>query len=368
MAAEITSWYELNSDQTWGDEKPTLNETRIHAKCLRSITSVRDYFRVYRANKRQVPETRRTSSSSITSSEGLDSGDSIDNSNRFKAESRGKRTSSSGNGRGPSAPSLISPMKSFITTHVARGHTKIESQFAQSGVSTFHQRKGAVYVKSEDAELGKTGVPEHTVSVEGWESEPSPGSWAYENEDMRKVSPLAAVANGDTWNARTAWPTSDIHTYDSELVLQPEVYSLQGLCQQAITLCSDDSLTDVLDDHLQPDPMANLRSHTQDDSLLSDPAMLKKRSRYSGLLDLFEGTGMKRTKNVTPQLVWMPDQHRLSLTFGFDRNDHFGWDVDSAVNTCRVLSPAIAELAGTEGCVPRPYIPDFATIKQQLVL
>lgn len=38
----------------WGEEKPSLQETRVHAKCLRSVTSVRDYFREYRAKKRGV--------------------------------------------------------------------------------------------------------------------------------------------------------------------------------------------------------------------------------------------------------------------------------------------------------------------------
>lgn len=40
------------ADRTWGDTKPTLQETRVHAKCLRSLPLVRDYFRNYRAKKK----------------------------------------------------------------------------------------------------------------------------------------------------------------------------------------------------------------------------------------------------------------------------------------------------------------------------
>lgn len=47
-------WYDAESDNAWGDAKPSLNETRVHAKCLRSVNSVRDYFREYRAKKKHV--------------------------------------------------------------------------------------------------------------------------------------------------------------------------------------------------------------------------------------------------------------------------------------------------------------------------
>jgi hypothetical protein len=40
------------AERTWGDTKPTLQETRVHAKCLRSLPLVRDYFRNYRAKKK----------------------------------------------------------------------------------------------------------------------------------------------------------------------------------------------------------------------------------------------------------------------------------------------------------------------------
>lgn len=49
----IARWYEDNAPMIWGSELPTLEETRTHARCLRSVTAVRDYFRSYRAGKRQ---------------------------------------------------------------------------------------------------------------------------------------------------------------------------------------------------------------------------------------------------------------------------------------------------------------------------
>jgi len=47
-------WYQVQSSHAWGPEKPSLQETRTHAKCLRSVSSVRDYFREYRAKKKHV--------------------------------------------------------------------------------------------------------------------------------------------------------------------------------------------------------------------------------------------------------------------------------------------------------------------------
>eukprot|EP00775_Hariotina_reticulata_P010131 gene10131-10289_t len=49
---EIGEWYESSADSVWADNKPTLQETRVHAKCLRSLPLVRDYFRNYRAKKK----------------------------------------------------------------------------------------------------------------------------------------------------------------------------------------------------------------------------------------------------------------------------------------------------------------------------
>lgn len=48
------SWYEDQSGHAWGPERPSLQETRTHAKCLRTLSSVRDYFRDYRAKKKHV--------------------------------------------------------------------------------------------------------------------------------------------------------------------------------------------------------------------------------------------------------------------------------------------------------------------------
>lgn len=48
----ISGRYVGAADGTWGETKPTLQETRVHAKCLRSLPLVRDYFRNYRAKKK----------------------------------------------------------------------------------------------------------------------------------------------------------------------------------------------------------------------------------------------------------------------------------------------------------------------------
>jgi hypothetical protein len=42
----------VSADGVWGEGKPSLQETRVHAKCLRSLPLVRDYFRNYRAKKK----------------------------------------------------------------------------------------------------------------------------------------------------------------------------------------------------------------------------------------------------------------------------------------------------------------------------
>ncbi|GIL72068.1 hypothetical protein Vretimale_520 [Volvox reticuliferus] len=51
---EIGRWYELHAYDLWKEDAPSLEETRVHAKCLRSIPLVRDYFRNYRARKRAI--------------------------------------------------------------------------------------------------------------------------------------------------------------------------------------------------------------------------------------------------------------------------------------------------------------------------
>ncbi len=44
-AQEILVWYTEHAQGLWGDDTPSLQETRVHAKCLRSLPLVRDYFR-----------------------------------------------------------------------------------------------------------------------------------------------------------------------------------------------------------------------------------------------------------------------------------------------------------------------------------
>lgn len=57
LAASVSDRYMEAADRTWGEIKPTLQETRVHAKCLRSLPLVRDYFRNYRAKKKVRPGT-----------------------------------------------------------------------------------------------------------------------------------------------------------------------------------------------------------------------------------------------------------------------------------------------------------------------
>lgn len=46
-AQEINCWYEVYAYGLWKVDAPSLQETRVHAKCLRSLPLVRDYFRKY---------------------------------------------------------------------------------------------------------------------------------------------------------------------------------------------------------------------------------------------------------------------------------------------------------------------------------
>ena len=46
--------YNANAHELWQEEAPTIQETRVHAKCLRSLPLVRNYFRNYRAKKKTV--------------------------------------------------------------------------------------------------------------------------------------------------------------------------------------------------------------------------------------------------------------------------------------------------------------------------
>jgi len=48
---EVSAWYVDHADRVWRDAKPSVKETRRHAKCLRTTEDVRNYFRKYRAKK-----------------------------------------------------------------------------------------------------------------------------------------------------------------------------------------------------------------------------------------------------------------------------------------------------------------------------
>eukprot|EP00216_Chloropicon_sp_CCMP2111_P006023 CAMPEP_0198235356 /NCGR_PEP_ID=MMETSP1446-20131203/1262_1 /TAXON_ID=1461542 ORGANISM="Unidentified sp, Strain CCMP2111" /NCGR_SAMPLE_ID=MMETSP1446 /ASSEMBLY_ACC=CAM_ASM_001112 /LENGTH=538 /DNA_ID=CAMNT_0043916495 /DNA_START=386 /DNA_END=2002 /DNA_ORIENTATION=+ len=48
---EVSEWYRVHSSEVWQGEKPSIKETRRHAKCLRTTEDVRNYFRKYRAEK-----------------------------------------------------------------------------------------------------------------------------------------------------------------------------------------------------------------------------------------------------------------------------------------------------------------------------
>ena len=74
---EIEAWYRGNAATTWRDEVPTLEETRIHAKCLRTVAAVRAYFADYRKSKKNengaaVNKRRHTMSHEFDGIGGLD--------------------------------------------------------------------------------------------------------------------------------------------------------------------------------------------------------------------------------------------------------------------------------------------------------
>jgi len=55
---EVSAWYVSNADTAWKGDKPSVKETRRHAKCLRTTADVRNYFRKYRA-KRSVQQGKK---------------------------------------------------------------------------------------------------------------------------------------------------------------------------------------------------------------------------------------------------------------------------------------------------------------------
>jgi len=56
---EVSDWYVQCADQTWPGQKPSLKETRRHAKCLRTTEDVRNYFRKYRAKGRNTQNNKQ---------------------------------------------------------------------------------------------------------------------------------------------------------------------------------------------------------------------------------------------------------------------------------------------------------------------
>jgi hypothetical protein len=44
-------WYQAESNTVWGSDKPSLEETHSHAKCLRSVTSSKDETKAHRKKK-----------------------------------------------------------------------------------------------------------------------------------------------------------------------------------------------------------------------------------------------------------------------------------------------------------------------------
>ncbi|EFJ51318.1 hypothetical protein VOLCADRAFT_88018 [Volvox carteri f. nagariensis] len=48
---EVDDWYNEHAERIWGPEKPSLEATRDHAKCLRSKKELREYFQRYNAKK-----------------------------------------------------------------------------------------------------------------------------------------------------------------------------------------------------------------------------------------------------------------------------------------------------------------------------
>ncbi|GLI62796.1 hypothetical protein VaNZ11_005544 [Volvox africanus] len=48
---EVDDWYREHAERTWGMDKPSLEATRDHAKCLRSKKELREYFQRYNAKK-----------------------------------------------------------------------------------------------------------------------------------------------------------------------------------------------------------------------------------------------------------------------------------------------------------------------------
>ena len=56
---EVSAWYVDHADKAWKGNKPSIKETRRHAKCLRTTEDVRNYFRKYRAKRSSIAQGKK---------------------------------------------------------------------------------------------------------------------------------------------------------------------------------------------------------------------------------------------------------------------------------------------------------------------
>lgn len=103
---EVDAWYAENAESNWGEEKPTLDETRTHSKCLRSTQSIRDYFRAYRAKKQPSQDSGSDTSGSEDEEE-----EYIRRSRKRSKDGRRAMSSSPYQLRGCGHPSGITPSR-----------------------------------------------------------------------------------------------------------------------------------------------------------------------------------------------------------------------------------------------------------------
>ena len=51
---EVAGWWTQHADHTWGAARPSEQETKKHAKCLRTKDEIVKYFRDYRGGQRKA--------------------------------------------------------------------------------------------------------------------------------------------------------------------------------------------------------------------------------------------------------------------------------------------------------------------------
>ena len=56
---DVSAWYVDHADKAWKVNKPSIKETRRHAKCLRTTEDVRNYFRKYRAKRSSTAQSKK---------------------------------------------------------------------------------------------------------------------------------------------------------------------------------------------------------------------------------------------------------------------------------------------------------------------